>query len=456
MIGIDVDAFDVGRVWEGAVRLLGKVGVLIQDERLRRKLSQSLPFKDDRVLFPRDVIEHFAEEIKAQSPPPKPPSTAQKVTLGNSRFSHDYLDPHTGRVRPFDTPTLIKYARLAYQLRREGMLSAAMVGYPLDVAPELQLLISTYLDCCYSDAPHPISLAQTRASVRFLFEISRVMGFKPAVGNEIISPLKLIGSSLDIAIDFFELQPRISIDPLPVMGVTAPLEWHAAWAQSVAENVSSYVAFRLYGFEDVGLPSFRLFLPNMATGMIHFSAPQSIVALLTRRKVREWFHLPTASCEFMLVSPRLPGQQAMLEKTIGCLMAKLHGFTFVEGAGNLFLDEVFSPQQLMLDIEIKHFVESIDPTIEADAQDIVDAVRAGVDAGSFLATDLTLGKYKDFLWRPVVFNLADRDSTDWQTVMDRANAMAEEKITQYDYELTGEKRAALDAIMVRARKGLSQ
>ena len=54
----------------------------------------------------------------------------------------------------------------------------------------------------------------------------------------------------------------------------------------------------------------------------------------------------------------------------------------------------------------------------------------------------------------MVFNLAHRDSTDWQTVLDRANAIAEAKIAQYEYELTGDKRAALDAIMERARKAL--
>ena len=47
------------------------------------------------------------------------------------------------------------------------------------------------------------------------------------------------------------IKDGVITDPMPVLGVTAPADLHAAWAQSVAENIASYSFWRICGCERV-------------------------------------------------------------------------------------------------------------------------------------------------------------------------------------------------------------
>jgi hypothetical protein len=80
-------------------------------------------------------------------------------------------------------------------------------------------------------------------------------------------------------------------------------------------------------------------------------------------------------------------------------------------------------------------------------------MEAGLAAGGFLDADLTLDRFREFAWATELFDLAPRGSWagDHETLLKRASALADAKAAQYTYELTGEKRVALDALVTRAR-----
>ena len=140
------------------------------------------------------------------------------------------------------------------------------------------------------------------------------------------------------------------------------------------------------------------------------------------------------------------------------MIARMYGFNSVGGAGNLGMDQIFSCQQLIIDLEIKNFVNSIGASFGEGLQEtdrIVAEVKEGIEQGSFLGVDSTLDHLYDYSWRPILFSLSAYGRSDWQSVLSKANTIAEEKIAQnakYEYELTGDKRKELDKILQRAKQ----
>jgi len=448
-----VERLDIDRIWSGAVKVLGEIGLEIANDDLAKALAGKLPLKDSRVLIPADVAEHYADEIRSRFGGPLDVAPVGRPVLHNLPLNPYWLDPADGRIKPNDTATVIRNSRLLCQLTDEGSVCGSVAGVPSDVPAEMQFLMVHYLACIYSRHPGSWSLMHTRRAMEYIFEVADVMGLAKSVYAESISPLKFTGQSVDLAIEAGRDGVTVGIDPMPVLGVTAPADWHMAWSQSVAENIGSYVLFRECGIENVQAPSVRLFLSNPSASTPYFSAPQHIIALLMRRKVREFFGLATVGGELMLVAAKAPDVQAAAEKMAGCLLGKVYGFGHIEGAGGLWLDEVFSPQQLVIDAEIGRFVASMDVNVAEPTGDIVSVIESGLVTGGFLDADMTLDRFKEFAWAPELFDLATRGSWngDHQTLLKRAAGIARDKADAYTYELTDHRREALDAIIARAR-----
>jgi trimethylamine:corrinoid methyltransferase-like protein len=321
----------------------------------------------------------------------------------------------------------------------------------------LQFIQTSWVNCVYNPEAGPLGLVLSGFQMKYFLEIADVMGFVQSIATEMISPLRFMGQSVDLAVEFYGQGLNVWIDPMPIIGVTAPADWHMAWSQSIAENLGSYAIFRSCGMDRLHSPTFRLFLPNQATTGAYFSSPRHVMALLTRRVVREFFNLQTAGEEFLLIASKAPDAQAAMEKTAGALLGRLFGFAGLEGAGGLWLDEIFSPQQLVIDIEIKSFVNSVGADLSGVEADVVEVVRAGVRQGSFLASDMTLDRFAEFTWPAGLSDLRPRAAWDGdhQTLLRKAAAFAEEKAREYTYELTDSRREQLDRILERARNELA-
>ncbi len=450
---VNLDDLNIDRIWSDALRILGEVGLQI-DDKVLQALAGRLPLREGRVLFPRDLVEAYAAEIRQRFGTAEPSPPAGRTTIFNSSLNLYWLDPVDGRIKPHDVQSVARNTRLLGQMTDEGLMTGAAAGVPQDVPAEMQFLMTHYIDCLYTRHPDSWSLMHSERVMRYIFEIADVMGLRRSIGTEMISPLRLMGQSVDLAIEFCKTGVSVGIDPMPILGVTAPADWHMAWAQSVAENLGCYIVYRECGIEQVGAPSFRLFLANPATCTTYFSSPQHIIALLTRRQVRAFFGLSTPWAELMLVTSKVPDQQAAMEKMAGCLLGKLYGFASLEGAGGLWMDEIFSPQQLLIDVEIRRFVQGIAADLCPGTQDIVAVMREGARRHSFLATDLTLDRFREFMWRSSLFDLRARASWsgDQQSLLNKAAQIAAQKAAAYTYELTGDRRQALDAIMARAKQ----
>ena len=59
------------RVWDGAVRLLGDVGLEIPNDEVARRLAGEAIFRDGRAAFAAEVVEPFAEEVRQAGSAPR-------------------------------------------------------------------------------------------------------------------------------------------------------------------------------------------------------------------------------------------------------------------------------------------------------------------------------------------------------------------------------------------------
>jgi len=452
-----VEKLDPCRIHSAALRLLEKVGMQVSRAELRDRLATSsgLRIVGDRVHFSREVVEEFANELRSRPVPP--PRDEGPLVVFCSRLPFFFVDPEDGEMKPFTVPILKQYTRLVDSLRADGF-EGSVPGWPQDVSPHLRPVVQYYIECRYSRGAHYPGIAAEPKIIDCLRRIAGVMGHSFSVGVETFSPLALGGNSLDSALHYQSEIEAVGLDPMPILGVTAPLDWEAGWAQSVAENLGAGTALRLLGFKRVS-PSFRLFPASMKSSMIAFGSAEYLTALLTRWKVRQFYHTPRGCAESMMTSAKLPDEHAAAEKAALTALTTTAGWRRVEGAGMLFADEIFSPQQLVIDLEIRDYIEKSlrggpastgqgDRTIE----DICQLVSQGLGGSGFLDAPNTLEHWREFYRLPSLFCQTSR--AQWETkrrkLLDVAWEFARARGASHSYELTGAKLAQLDRILVEA------
>lgn len=448
--------FDVKKVHSDACRLLERIGIHVPRADLRERLEKTgkVKFSGERALLKGEVIEAFVEEMRSRSSGNMERDDKELVIFPSS-WSFFYVDPISLEVKPYDKEHLIQFTKLVDSFRGSGVEGSAP-GWVQDEPPLMRPIVSYYIQCRYSRGAHFPGIAYEIRTLKWMKEMAEVMGHDFGIGVETFSPLSFSGNSLDVALHFSNEIRDVGLDPMPIVGITAPLDWHAAWAQSVAENIGGYILLRLLGFERV-YPSFRLFTGSMRSGVISFGAPEYALLLLMRIKVREFYKIPIGVAESMLTTAKLPDHHAATEKATLTLFAALTGYRVFEGAGTLSLDEIFSPQQFIIDIEVRDYIARIlHGAGGMSIRDAIELVKEGLEDGNFLAAPFTATEWRNVYWCPRLFH--QTPFSQWKKmhkrVLEDAWEIAKEKIAEHDYELDEDKVRELEAIIQKARKEL--
>ncbi len=448
--------FDVKKVHSDACRLLECVGIHVPSADLRERLEKTgkVKFSGERALLNGEVVEEFVEELRNRSSG-NMGSECKELVIFPSSWSFFYVDPISLEVKPYDKEHLKQFTKLVDSFRNMGVGGSAP-GWVQDEPPLMRPIVSYYIQCRYSRGAHFPGIAYEIRVLKWMKEMGEVMGHDFGIGVETFSPLSFSGNSLDVLVYFSNEIREVGLDPMPIMGITAPLDRHAAWAQSVAENVGGYILLRLLGFERV-YPSFRLFTGSMRSGVISFGAPEYALLLLMRIKVREFYNIPIGVAESMLTTAKLPDHHAATEKATLTLFAALVGYRVFEGAGTLSLDEIFSPQQFIIDMEVRDYIARILRGAGGMSnRDAIELVQEGLEDGNFLAAPFTASEWRNVYWCPRLFH--QTPFSQWKKMPKRlledAWEIAREKIAEHDYELDGDKVRELEAIVQKASKEL--
>ncbi|MGN0762282.1 MAG: trimethylamine methyltransferase family protein, partial [Aristaeellaceae bacterium] len=220
---------------------------------------------------------------------------------------------------------------------------------------------------------------------------------------------------------------RIKVTSMPALGCNAPLDIESALCLGLAESMGGAVVMeRLTGLPCdflVQLHPFDFWAVNFVYGTpetqllseaaVDFNAALKGVPVSIRR----------ANIHVMA---KLPGVQAAAEKSAMITAGVRNGAVRFSGLGTLSLDEIYSPLQLVLDMEMLEQAGRLRdgwPCEEPrDAEEMLERIREGMDAG-YMSSDLTLDCLADCVWHSRLFTrytLAEYQRRDEKEALEKA------------------------------------
>ncbi|MBN1401401.1 MAG: trimethylamine methyltransferase family protein, partial [Anaerolineae bacterium] len=379
-----------------------------------------------------------------------------RITLGASPYPQWVHDLESDRIVPYDTARLIEATRLTHVLGIVGR-----PGCPADVAPALQPVVQYWATACASAyARDPVD-PKSHEALPYVMAMAEALG-RPltALPVYVFTPLALGSESLRCV---FAAQARlssVSVSSMPSLGLSAPIGLGDAFAVAAAEVIGAALVVEAL----TGLPTrwrVAVFPADLRALMMVFGSPENHLLQLASEEVDAYLHgrawRPYAVN--MHTNAKRPGAQASAEKASQMTSGALLGARHFYPAGTLSLDEAFSAEQLIYDVEIVAHVERLVRGVDAscDPNACVDVVREGLAARGFLGLEDTVARYRQVYWHPELFqrgSLASWMGRGAPRERDQAAARVGELLTQHDYELEPELRRELDAILARARERL--
>ena len=448
------------------VRILDEVGVRVLEEPLRAKLV-SLGFRArDEVLCiePQTTRAFLADERKRNGERGGPAAiedTPDEITVYISPYPQHVHDLRSDRLVPFTVERLVEATKLVDVLGERDVTSSPP-GCPADLPPALQPVVQYWVAAKYSRQGRPPPDPKAEVTFPYVAEMADVLAHPIRhLPVYVFSPLTLGGESLRCVLRFRDRLDAIGVGSMAAPGSTVPIDIGDALALAAAEVIGPAILLR----KALGLPvhwHVSIHPVDLGSMAMVFGSPESALFELASRETTAYLGgtqwVPWA--DNMHTNAKLPGAQACAEKSSLLTLGALLGGRHFGAAGTLSLDEAFSAEQLVYDLEIKDHVERLVRGLgaSADPRGCVEAVREGLEAGTFAGSDRTLERYRDLYWRPRLF---DREFVNaWQTrgaatVREKAHALIVESLAQHQYQLEEELQGELDGIVERARQELT-
>ncbi len=455
------------RMEEAMMLILEDVGIaVLYDDLLTKLSSRGFPVKGNRVIVERKLVREFLKTEresngnKFSEEPQAVEINNPRITLSVSGYPQQVHDIETDTIVPFTTERLIEATKLVDVLASKGIVSRPP-GCPVDVPPELQPIMQYWIGAVYSR--HGRSPVDPKSLESFFY----VMEMADALGNPrrhlpvyVFSPLTLGGESLRCVLAFKEKLSSVSVSDMPSVGCTAPINIGDAAALSAAEVIGASILVR----EIIDVPvnwHLRLCSIDLHSLAMVLGSPEDFLLQLANSEINGYFHGTSwnPALGYVHTNAKLPGAQACAEKSSIMTAGALLGARRFGVAGTLSLDEVFSPEQLLYDIEIKDHVQRIVTGIDGncDPKRCLRDVREAIERRSFVGLDTTLREYRNVYWFPKLFErqfLAAWQGEGSVNIRERTHEMIRELAGQHDYELDPELRGELDKILARAKADL--
>jgi trimethylamine:corrinoid methyltransferase-like protein len=317
-----------------------------------------------------------------------------------------YIDPESDDILRYTTASLTKMTRMVNRFCDGEGITPACPGYPSDLPPALETLAryKILIENCSSGVEEDPA---TYLSAKYMFDMAEVIGRKlDWLPVYMSSPLTFGGENVKTVMEFHKRLDGVSVSSMPSFGASTPLSISGAFATVLAENLGG--AILINALTDIPARfGVQIFPFDFHSLNISFGSPEYFIyELLTNEfNARLRNGRFKASSANMHTWAKRPGAQASFEKGSLMTAGAMLGATNFSGLGALSLDEIFSPAQLLLDVEMMKHVGKMANGVDVDPMpaDLIGIVGRGVRDG-FLGSDLTLDHYKDYMWHSEYFD----------------------------------------------------
>ncbi len=457
------------RIHELAKRILQEVGLEVRhDGALATAHRNGLRIEGERVFFePGIVDEYVAEErrlseARCAAAVEKEADDDGRLSLFASSYALNLHDVETGRVEPFTTHSLIEMTKLIDSLADEAVFGAPP-GIPGDVPPDLQPLAQYRIAATTSRlGATPVDPTSAR-TVNHLLDMAEVME-RPITSLPIyvVSPLRLGGESLDVVLACIDRLTYVRVSSMPATGATAPVHPFGALALAAAESIGSAIVVQLHTGKRTAFGGVGIFPFDLRAGAMVFGSPENMLYQMLMADFNTIYGgRPDRGPGNTHVMSKLPDCQSATDKAAIMALGAFMGTRHFGAVGTLSLDEIFSPIQLLVDVEIRNWVERALKGVwlgEEAVEDWVAEIKAGVER-SFMELDSTLDNYMRHMWYPERHERGAIGS--WRArgeprLSDRLAVEVRRRIAAHDFELDRARRDALEGIYRRAQEALAR
>jgi trimethylamine--corrinoid protein Co-methyltransferase len=455
------------RIYHQACRVLAEVGLEIHEPEFQETLQKAgLRGAGKRIFIDQQVIdEHVAalrQRLWAAQTQVKSHDD-RLIHLQTSSYGLFLHDPVTDQVIPYTTERLVEMTKFIDSFTDEAV-GGAPPGIPGDVHPDLMPIAQYRIAALYArQGATPVDPTSAR-TVRYLLDMAEVMD-RPITSLPVYlpTPLRLGGESLQVVLACLDRLEGIWVGSMPSTGSSAPLQPFGAFVLAAAEVLGGLVTVHLLTGKPVTC-SVSIFPSSLREGSMVFGSPESMLFQMLSDDFNRFLgHVPES---LPLTGPnnihdmaKLPDCQSAAEKAAILMVGAALGTRWFSGAGMLSLDEIFSPEQFLVDCEIRDWVQrairGIKPG-ENDVSDWVEEIREGMKGG-FTGRDSTLDHYREYNWFPRWFQQGAIGAWNKRGQPRLATALKAEvqrRIARHSYEPDAERRRAIEAIYNMARRAV--
>ena len=446
---------DMESILSDAMRVLREIGILCENGKAASLLAdhESIFRDGDRLCFAEQAVRDHLETRRVEATPDK--GDDQPFTMSGSYAALNYCVPGTGDVRPATSAEVARMIRFEDGRGVRGVVPLI----PGDVPAGMVTIAAERIALENSRGLGGSLTVTDREHVRFLGDMNAVVGRPYHLVEQIgISPLRFNGNGLLTALEYAD-DPTVEVQLdgfIPMAGATCPLDPRSAIVQSTAETLAYDFTCAVSGLVGGNLV-IRAEPFDMQYSTIVFGSPEWCLYRALAIEMSGFLMGNTLrSGRFRSVAKR-PDAQAMTERTASVLWQSLLGIRNYGGIGQLSVDEVFSPEQAVLDGEIMAYIERLIRGVDLDGgpDDVIELIREGVEQGTFVGVDDTVDHFREFFWFPEMFrhwSLGRWRDEGSPAIIAEAWARAQEDIARSTHELADEQRAEIAVIYKEAEK----
>ena len=445
----------LGTIHETVLRVLDEVGMACEHPPTVEAVTADggIKFENGRLKFSSEVVEACIARARAAGKKRKP---GGQLRVTGPWTCFNVIDMDTDAIRASTAADAVAMLKLAATCNDDGPAPV----YPCDLDERIQVL---WLEkACLELTPGfgGAMVTHHAETIRWLGELHAAAGRRyPLSLQFVISALRLDHLALDLFQRFRDdplVEVTPSICPIPTGGMTAPLSAPGLISQSIAESLGGMIVAERLGLTgpDELLPV-RVDYGDMRHMTVAYSLPENVMIQVLARDAAEYFAGYRLEFIYLQTTAKRAAAAAAADRMAYLLMLGLAGFRhFYMGAGQMSMDEIFSPAQFFIDIEIGRYVQHILDGLpwQGDPDSILEAVADGVAEGNFLANATTLETLphlfdSTFLSRS---NVGQWRAAGEPSIEELALERAREAIASHRYQREPSQQAELDRVFGEA------
>jgi len=445
---------------DALVKILDEIGLACAHAKTVEVVTagEGVRYEGGRLRFSPDLVNATLAQAREAGRRWRPATERVRVTAPWNCFN--VIDMDTDAVRATTAADCVEMLKLVASFNEGGPPPV----YPCDLDERIQVLWME--KTCLARAPGfgGALVSHDPDTIRWIGAMYAATGRRYQVGYQyVVSPLHLDEAVLNLYW-LFKDDPQVtvrpSLCPIPVGGLTAPLTTSGLLAQGLAESIGGLIVAQRLGIAGPDtLPALRVDFGDMRDLTVGYSLPENVMLQVLLRDVAEYFCGFRKDDIYLNTNAKRPDGFTAVDRMGYLLLLGLAGFRhFHLGAGQMSMDEIFSPAQFIIDMEIGRYVQQVldGITWSGDAGSITADVAEGLAEGSFLALPSTLAMLPE-LFDSTLFRRSNvgqwraaGEPTLEQVALDRAR----QSIASYHHELDPAVQRDLDRVFGEACRTL--